>query len=108
MIVVQFFICIMAPVVLFQDSYILLGVVAVINLFVHTWSFSRFLRATGTPPGLWGAGCQPSTVIGNEIGSNQTSGQDFRFLKILSGVNQLTLALSYGLLMYVVIQRISV
>ena len=52
MIVIQFFICIMAPVVLFQDSYILLGVVAVINLFVHTWSFSRFLKATGAPPGL--------------------------------------------------------
>lgn len=51
MIVVQFFICIMAPVELFQDSYIMLGVVAVINLFVHTWSFCRFLRATGAPPG---------------------------------------------------------
>ena len=51
MIVVQFIICIMAPVVLFQDSYIMLGVVAVINLFVHTWSFRRFLRATGAPPG---------------------------------------------------------
>jgi|LGVF01.1.fsa_nt_gb hypothetical protein len=51
MLVVQFIICIMAPVVLFQDSYIMLGVVAVINLFVHTWSFRRFLRATGAPPG---------------------------------------------------------
>ena len=50
MMVVQFFICIMAPVVLFQDSHIILGVVAVINLFVYAWSFLKFRSATGTPP----------------------------------------------------------
>ena len=50
MMVVQFLICIMAPVVLFQDSHIILGVVAVINLFVYAWSFRKFRRATGTPP----------------------------------------------------------
>ena len=48
--VVQFIICIIAPVILFQDSYTLLGVAAVINLFVHTWSFTMFLKATGVPP----------------------------------------------------------
>ena len=51
MLVVQFLICVIAPVVLFQDSYIFLGVVAVINLFAHTWSFTMFLKATGVPPG---------------------------------------------------------
>jgi hypothetical protein len=51
MIAVQFFICILAPVVLFQDSYIMLGVIAVINLLVHIWSFSRFIKATGAAPG---------------------------------------------------------
>ena len=51
MLVVQFLICIIAPVVLFQDSYILLGVVAVINLIAHTWSFAMCLKVTGGPPG---------------------------------------------------------
>jgi hypothetical protein len=48
---VQFLICLIAPVVLFQDRYILLGVVAVVNLLAHSWSFTMFLKATGVPPG---------------------------------------------------------
>ena len=51
MVLIQYFIIIMAPIVLFQDSHIMLGVVAVINLFVYTWSFKKFLKTTGAPPG---------------------------------------------------------
>ena len=51
MLLVQYFIIIMAPIVLFQDSHIMLCVVAVINLFVYTWSFRKFLKTTGAPPG---------------------------------------------------------
>ena len=50
MIVVQFLICIMAPVVLFQDSHIFLGVLAVTNLIAHAWSFTMYLKAAGVPP----------------------------------------------------------
>ena len=97
----------MAPVVLFQDSYIMLGVVAMISLFVHIWSSGKYLKATGAYPGSWGR-CQPTTVSGEIEGNNQSNGQDMRFLNILSGVNQLTLALAYGFLVYVAIQRMNV
>ena len=51
MVLIQYIICIMAPVVLFQDSYIMLGVVAIISLFVHIWSSRKYSKTTGTPPG---------------------------------------------------------
>jgi hypothetical protein len=51
MLLIQYIICIMAPFVLFQDGYIILGVVAVINLFVHFWSSRKYFKATGAPPG---------------------------------------------------------
>ena len=51
MMVVQFFICIMTPVVLFQDSHIMLGVVATMSLIAHIWSSRKYLKATGAPPG---------------------------------------------------------
>jgi hypothetical protein len=51
MLLIQYIICIMAPVVLFQDSYIMLGVVAIISLFVHIWSSRKYLKATGAYPG---------------------------------------------------------
>ena len=108
MVLIQYFIIIMAPIVLFQDSHIMLGVVAVINLFVYTWSFKKFLKTTGAPPGSWGPGCEPSTVSGDVIGNKQSCGQDVRFLSTLTVVNQLTLALAYGLLAYVAIQSMNV
>jgi hypothetical protein len=51
MVLVQYIICILAPVVLFRDSYIMLGVVAMISLFVHIWSSRKYLKTTGAPPG---------------------------------------------------------
>jgi len=50
MILFQYIICIMAPVVLFQDNYIMLGVVAIISLFVHIWSSKKYIKMTGAPP----------------------------------------------------------
>ena len=99
----------MAPVVLFQDSYIMLGVVAIISLFVHIWSSIKYFKATGAPPGSWGPRCLPATVSGGDTTSNnQSNGQDKRFLHILSGVNQLTLVLAFWFLVYVAIQRMNV
>jgi hypothetical protein len=79
----------MAPVVLFQDNYIMLGVVAIISLFVHIWSSKKYIKI----------------VSGGAI-NNQPNGQYKRFLSILSGVNQLTLFLAHGFLVYVAIQRL--
>jgi hypothetical protein len=50
MILVQYIICIIAPVVLFQDKYIVLGVVAIISLFAHIWSAKKYSKVTGAPP----------------------------------------------------------
>ncbi len=50
MLFIQYFICIIAPVTLFQDSYCLLGTAAVINLMVYTWSSIRYTKASGAPP----------------------------------------------------------
>jgi len=99
----------MAPVVLFQDNYIVLGVGAIMNLFVHIWSSRKYFKATGAPPGSWGPRCLPATVSGGDATSNnQSNGQEKRFLNILSGVNQLTLALAFWSLVYVAIQRMNV
>ena len=96
----------MAPVVLFQGNFIMLGVVAIISLFVHIWSSKKYIRMTGAPPNSWGPKCLPATVSGGAISNNQPNGQYKRFLSILSGVNQLTLFLAYGFLVYVAIQRL--
>ena len=50
MILVKYIICIIAPVVLFQDNYIMLGVVALTSLFAHIWSSKKYSKATGAPP----------------------------------------------------------
>ncbi len=52
MILVQYIICIMAPVVLFLKHDNILGVVAIISLFVHIWSSKKFIKMTGKPPSL--------------------------------------------------------
>ena len=72
MILVQYFICIMAPFVLFKDSHILLGVVAMVNLFVHTWSFRKYLKTTGSPPGSF----SPPGPHMREGRSGSISGED--------------------------------
>jgi hypothetical protein len=51
MVLDKYIICIMAPVVLFLDSYIMLGVVAIISLFVHIWTSRKYFKATGAHPG---------------------------------------------------------
>jgi len=45
-------------------------------------------------------------VSGGAISNNQLNGQYKRFLSILYGVNQFTLFLAYGFLVYVAIQRL--
>ena len=47
-------------------------------------------------------------MSGEVAGNNQSNGQDMRLVNILSAVNQLTLALAYGFLVYVAIQRMNV
>ena len=50
MILVQYIFCIMAPVVLFLIHENMLGVVAIISLFVHIWSSKKYIKMTGAPP----------------------------------------------------------
>jgi hypothetical protein len=51
MVLVKYIICIMAPVVLFLKHDNMLGVVAIISLFVHIWSSKKYIKMTGAPPG---------------------------------------------------------
>ena len=96
----------MVPVVLFLIHENMLGVVAIISLFVHIWSSEKFIKMTGKPPISLGTEYLPATVSGGAISNNQLKGQYKRFLSILYGVNQFTLFLAYGFLVFVAIQRL--
>ena len=106
MILVQYIFCIMVPVVLFLMHENMLGVVAIINLFVHIWSSEKFIKMTGKPPGSLGTEYLLATVSGSAISNNQLKRQYMRFLIILNGVNHLTLFLAFGFPMYIAIDRL--
>ena len=102
MILVQYIFCIMVPVVLFLIHENMLGVVAVISLFVHIWSSEKFIKMTGKPPISLRTEYLPATVSGGAISNNQLK----RHLRILYGVKQLTLYLAFGFLVYIAIERL--
>jgi hypothetical protein len=72
----------MVPVVLFLKHDNMLGVVAIISLFVHIWSSEKFIKMTGKPPSSLGTEYLPVTVSGVAIRNNKLKRQYKRFLSI--------------------------